>query len=185
MRRLKDWRQRVSEHLRAAQGWLSKAEQSFEEKKTIRGELNLMLAEAELRRAQERKQAGKNRIRYALYRHGGAFLCAVFFIGIGTLCWQAMTPEEVPVTTSPTQVMTVVQETEETIDKNIVTKSSIIEVETPSMSNVNKMEEKMATPIVQTHSITHDNTQSASRVSISEEEMAGIMQAAGRSLRGQ
>lgn len=144
-----------------------------------------MLAEAELRRAQERKQAGKNRICYALYRHGGAFLCAAFFIGIGTLCWQAITPEDMPVTTSPTQVMTVVQETEETIDKNIVTKSSTIEVETPSVSNVDKMEEKMATPIVQTHSIAHDNTQSASRVSISDEEMAGIMQAAGRSLRGQ
>lgn len=185
MRRLKDWRQRVSEHLRAAQGWLSKAEQSFEEKKTIRGELNLMLAEAELRRAQERKQAGKNRIRYELYRHGGAFLCAVFFIGIGTLCWQAMAPEKMPVMTSPTQVMTVVQETEETIDKNIVTNSSAIEVETSSVSNVDRIEEKMATPIVQTQSITHENPQSASRVSISDEEMAGIMQAAGRSLRGQ
>ena len=48
---MSEWKSRVTTHLRSAQGWLSKAEQSFDEQKDIRGELNLMLAQAELKRA--------------------------------------------------------------------------------------------------------------------------------------
>ncbi|MGM9540390.1 hypothetical protein [Anaerovibrio sp.] len=42
-------------HIAAAKGWLNQAEDSLEQENDIRGDLNLMLAQAELQRAQEKK----------------------------------------------------------------------------------------------------------------------------------
>ena len=45
----------VRNHIAAAKGWLSQAEESLEQENDIRGDLNLMLAQAELRSAQEKQ----------------------------------------------------------------------------------------------------------------------------------
>ena len=45
----------VRNHIAAAKGWLNQAEDSLEQENDIRGDLNLMLAQAELQRAQEKK----------------------------------------------------------------------------------------------------------------------------------
>lgn len=45
----------VRNHIAAAKGWLNQAEDSLEQANDIRGDLNLMLAQAELQRAQEKK----------------------------------------------------------------------------------------------------------------------------------
>ena len=42
----------VRNHIAAAKGWLNQAEDSLEQENDIRGDLNLMLAQAELQRAQ-------------------------------------------------------------------------------------------------------------------------------------
>ena len=44
----------VRNHIAAAKGWLNQAEDSLEQENDIRGDLNLMLAQAELQRAQEK-----------------------------------------------------------------------------------------------------------------------------------
>ena len=50
-------------HVRSAKKWLEKAEQSFDNQSTVKGELNLMLAEAEMKNL--RKQCGNHsRLRY-------------------------------------------------------------------------------------------------------------------------
>ena len=43
------------QHIRAARDWLGRAESSMDKKNDVRGDLNLMLAQAELQRARETK----------------------------------------------------------------------------------------------------------------------------------
>ncbi len=45
----------VRNHIAAAKGWLTQAEESLEQENDIRGDLKLMLAQAELRSAQEKQ----------------------------------------------------------------------------------------------------------------------------------
>ena len=45
----------VRNHIAAAKGWLSQAEKSLDQENDIRGDLNLMLAQAELQSAQEKQ----------------------------------------------------------------------------------------------------------------------------------
>ncbi len=44
----------MRKHISAAKGWLSQAEDSIEQENELRGDLSLMLAQAELQRAQEK-----------------------------------------------------------------------------------------------------------------------------------
>lgn len=53
-----DKHKNVRNHIAAAKGWLNQAEDSLEQANDIRGDLNLMLAQAELQRAQEKKAQG-------------------------------------------------------------------------------------------------------------------------------
>ncbi len=53
----------VRKHIAAAKGWLSKADDSLEQENDIQGDLKLMLAHAELQRAQE-KNAQKLCVRW-------------------------------------------------------------------------------------------------------------------------
>lgn len=53
---MSDKRQAVRNHITAAKTWLSQAENSIDKENDIRSDLNLMLAQAELQRAQETKQ---------------------------------------------------------------------------------------------------------------------------------
>lgn len=46
-------RERLCAHIRAAQDWLGRAESSLERENDVKGDLSLMLAEAELQRARE------------------------------------------------------------------------------------------------------------------------------------
>lgn len=180
MIRLNDWRLRALEHLRAAQGWLKKAERSFDEKKTIRGELNLMLAEAELRKVQERRTS-QNRIRCALYRHGSAFVCAVLLVGVGMAFYTATAQDAVveTVESSPPAIIAEPIPTEVTMPSAEEEKAGV-----PPMAK--ETQELASVPIGETHSIVYNEIQEPnSRISISQEEMHGLMQAAGRSLRGQ
>lgn len=55
----------VRNHIAAAKGWLNQAEDSLEQANDIRGDLNLMLAQAELQRAQEKKSR-KGWLRWAI-----------------------------------------------------------------------------------------------------------------------
>ena len=48
-------RQEVRHHISAAKDWLNQAEDSINLENDVRGDLNLMLAQAELKRAQETK----------------------------------------------------------------------------------------------------------------------------------
>jgi len=52
---MSDQKKGMKKHVIAAKEWLGKAEQSFDQENEIKGDLNMMLAQAELQRAQETK----------------------------------------------------------------------------------------------------------------------------------
>ena len=163
---------RVTTHLRSAQDWLSKAERSFDEQKDIRGELNLMLAQAELKRAQEEKRSVKRRLRYVCYRQGGALICALLLFGLGSLIWMGHATEKAD------KAVTHVQTTQ------TVAPPSISE---PHASLSTNAADKPLMPVKAKASYEeYDKAHRSSAATIlSKEEKENLMKAAGRSLRGQ
>ncbi|MEG6585089.1 hypothetical protein [Dendrosporobacter sp. 1207_IL3150] len=79
-----DFKQHMSRHLQSAKQWLTRAEESFDKQSDIRGELDLMLAQAELQHAKEAKRAGEWRYKYFVMRHGFAFGLAML-VAVGGL----------------------------------------------------------------------------------------------------
>ena len=79
----------TSKHLKAAREWLTQAEDSFSRDRDVRGELDLFLAQAEMRHAQETNRSRQWRYRYPLLKQGLAF-CLAFAVvsaGIGGAYW--------------------------------------------------------------------------------------------------
>lgn len=72
---------KIRQHITAAKGWLSRAEDSLEQENAIQGDLKLMLAQAELKRAQE-KNDKKLCVRWFKRLAPGALACALALGGI-------------------------------------------------------------------------------------------------------
>lgn len=70
---MSDGKSRFRKHVRAAREWLGRAENSLDQQDDIRGDLNLMLAQAELQRAQETKRLTRKEI---WFRRSVPFLAA-------------------------------------------------------------------------------------------------------------
>lgn len=67
---------KIRQHITAAKGWLSQAEDSLAQENDIQGDLKLMLAQAELRRAQE-KNDKKLCVRWFKKLAPGIFACGL------------------------------------------------------------------------------------------------------------
>ena len=102
-------RNRLKRHIAAAKEWLGRAEKSLEQDNAIKGDLHLMLAQAELQRAKETK-SGSRRFRW----HGCEFVplaVAVLLVwaGLGLLDFRTVDrpaslqtmAEELPRTAAP------------------------------------------------------------------------------------
>lgn len=72
---------KIRQHITAAKGWLSRAEDSLEQENAIQGDLKLMLAQAELKRAQE-KNDKKLCVRWFKRLAPGVLACALALGGI-------------------------------------------------------------------------------------------------------
>lgn len=72
---------KIRQHITAAKGWLSRAEDSLEQENAIQGDLKLMLAQAELKRARE-KNDKKLCVRWFKRLAPGALACALALGGI-------------------------------------------------------------------------------------------------------
>lgn len=72
----------MSRHLRSARQWLTKAEESFNNDRQVSGELNLLLAQAELEHVKEVNR-GQRMKKYSLLLHGTALTVAVCFAIVG------------------------------------------------------------------------------------------------------
>ncbi len=74
--------------VKSARMWLEKAEQSFGNQAELKGELNLMLAQAEMQKLKEQRNTADHRFR----RHGAAILAA--FCIVGVFGWHWLQPAE-------------------------------------------------------------------------------------------
>lgn len=86
--------------VRAVRSWLEKAEASFDEESDIKGELNLMLAEAEMKNLRKHHPVSRNWLR------AGAMVTSFFLALGGWYAFRLTGPEE-----RPPAVEAVVQET--------------------------------------------------------------------------
>ena len=79
----------MNRHLRSARQWLTKAEEAFDQDHDVRGELDLLLAQAELQHVKEKKATRRWAFTYPLLRHGLAIVAAVFVAaaGLGGAYW--------------------------------------------------------------------------------------------------
>lgn len=80
---------KYKEHVRAAREWLGRAEDSLEQEDHIRGDLDVMLAQAELQRAQEMEEGlAQRRWLRRLLPAGAAAVVAAFVWGV----WVSVPP---------------------------------------------------------------------------------------------
>ncbi|MDU4960922.1 MAG: hypothetical protein E6X17_09725 [Sporomusaceae bacterium] len=76
-----DQNEKKTKHLRSARQWLTRAEESFDKDRDIRGELNLFLAQAELQHAKEAGQKQGWIQKQPALRHALASVVALLLAG--------------------------------------------------------------------------------------------------------
>lgn len=70
-------------HLRSARKWLRRAEKAFDKKEDIRGELDFILAQAELQYVREKKKPAHWRDKSRFLTNAAAFALALFIAVLG------------------------------------------------------------------------------------------------------
>ena len=169
----------TSRHLKAARQWLSRAEDSFGQDQDVRGELDLLLAQAELRHAQETNRSRQWRYRYPLLKQGLAF-CLAFFVvsaGIGGAYWSL---QRQPQNLGPVQ----------SISQDIKTAPPLQRVEATASVQIQGSSLLTGQPIVKTAVKEEPLVSVAERKAdkefvVTPDQMQDLVRTAGKSLRGQ
>ena len=86
-------RSRLKRHVRAAREWLGHAEDSLDRREDVRGDLDLMLASAELARARETETPGGSVV---WARRLLPLAAAMILAGSGWLLWRGSEPQPPP-----------------------------------------------------------------------------------------
>ena len=171
----------IARNLESAKVWIDQAEQSFQKDSDVRGELNLLLAQAELQRVREVNSSRRWRWKFPLLRHGLALVLAMVAVAGGWYWWEGQTvqPQKVPV--ADQAAMPTPQPLPAVPSKEI----SPVPVQVVA---TDRMEQKETT----TKSIAAEPSQSEanvpnrdSEVRLAPDEMQKLIRAAGKSLRGQ
>ena len=179
--------QRVGQRVSSAKRWLAKAEEEFSRERPARGELNLMLAEAELKRLKESEPA----VRRSWLRHGAALAAAVIMTGVVSGAWwflrapvsqgaqtlpkpAVLTAEFAPPlaakTASIAEVLSVPQTTS-IVEKTVIPSDSLAKQEVV----VRRQPEKEPA----------SDRQPVANIGMNQDEMRQLVRKAGQTLRGQ
>jgi hypothetical protein len=78
-----DFKGNMFRHLRSAKVWLTRAEESFDKNSKIRGELDLLLAQAELQHARETGLSRHERYSMPFVRQATSFVLAAAIVAAG------------------------------------------------------------------------------------------------------
>ncbi len=179
-----DGRKRFKKHVTAAKEWLGRAEHSLDEKNDIKGDLNLMLAQAEMQRARETKYPKKNHT--WIMRLTPAVLAAVIVFGGMGLLKEQERPVVQPIKT--------IAEQEASSPENAVpvTVKETTAVKTQQIAQsaereVQPIEEKTVQQTVPAavHDQKIETETLIQKVDIPPENMQKLMRAAGKTLRAQ
>lgn len=164
--------------IKSAKQWLTRAEAHFDQNAATRGELDLLLAEAELRSTRENLQSQPGRLKLNVVQQGIAFgLAAVLVaVGVGAAWWS----QPARVESTPPQTVAVTAPFAEPIrpDQALNISAGI-------------MQKTETSPSVAVDSTIHgQEVKSVDKLTsreptVSQDEMKRLIRAAGQSLRGQ
>lgn len=175
-----------AEHVRSAKKWLEKAEQSFDSQSDIRGELNLMLAEAEMKNLRKNHGAG--------LRSKGKFAVMAGLLVVSAGAWFALThsreapvmppapPERVAAETAPVPKSTGPQQGEEaagSVQADLVSSggSEWTDLSISSSEGAGQAQDEAPAPSVQ-------QSAPAAQPVLTETQIQQAVRAARHSLRG-
>jgi len=185
MARLK---QHMYQHLGSAKEWLTKAEEAFDKQHNIRGELDLMLAQAELQHVKETNRSGQWRYKYVIFRHGLALTLAVFMaVAVGGVYWwttRSVLAVPVPLNTQanvPVEVSPKVEGTIPAQTNSVTIRAEDIPVE--QVQVIKGRQTQSASPAPQVTQSKQSSDQAPAV--LSDDEVQKLVRAAGKSLRGQ
>ena len=182
-----DDRSRLRLHVRAAREWLGRADESLGRADDVRGDLNLMLAQAELARAKETERPAASVV---WARRLAPLFVAVLIAGGGYSMWHMGTqaePSPLPLEQrtaqsaaalpEPVALQPIVpQETGKTLPPEI-TEPPVREEETPEIVPMGETE----TP--ETAGAAETPQESVQQARLPSEDMQRLMNSAGQSLR--
>ena len=180
-----DFKHQMYRHLHSARQWLTRAEEAFDKDSDIQGELNLFLAQAEIKHLQEVKQSPRQR--YFLLRHGTVLLLAMFITatGMGGYLWMSHRQATKPAPFSAQEV---------NIPNKPYTGGQVASPVPPKETAVvnNTAPEKVqagksaAAKEIPTNSVRQEEQMhQTDKVSVSPDEKQKLIREAGKSLRGQ
>ena len=177
---MSDRRKSFKQHVKAAKDWLGEAETSLDKENDLRGDLHLMLAQAELQRAQETKRLTA---RQRWIRRLVPVLCAVFIIGAVWQVFWMLYPK--PMEAEPPVVL------EKTAKTPIVRE---IPIEKPKQEENHEPavhEAEVAVPVTESVveeiplSVEESTPKHETAGAVPSRDMQKLMNAAGQSLRAQ
>lgn len=185
-------RHSTKRRLRSARQWLVRAEQSFEKKRDIRGELDLLLAKAELQHVQESNQSKRWNYKTALLRHGLALGLAVFIAaaGVGGAAYWTMQEREkatsIPLASQKNSTVSANMEATFSIQPHQTEVKSVpLPGAVPIQTEVQVPTAPVATPLTREHDSMVRPAPTVKQAQISQAEMQRLVREAGKSLRGE
>lgn len=190
-----DFKKHMVERLQSARHWLLRAEESFDKERDIRGELDLLLAQAELQHVKEEHRSRQWRYKYPLLRHGLA-ICLALTAGVigtgGVYWWQHQAAQSIPVPAVIHQEAGRTELTAQSGNSRAAThlQTNIAEEPAPSEISSRTAEEPAKTqqiipPVAKSHTEARPAAPEKQEQTISPDEMQKLVRVAGKSLRGQ
>ncbi len=183
------FKKNIYQHLSSAKKWLTKAEEAFDKERDVRGELNLMLAQAELQHVKEVSRSKHWRHKYAALRHGVALACAALMaVGLGGVYWWTSKPNSVvPVPLVKMVTIPVESKIQSSSNGGQISPVTIKQEEKTVVLNEVIPPVKNETAAVPSVISQKKKSESSQQVepAISPDEMQKLVRAAGKTLRGQ
>jgi hypothetical protein len=179
-----DFKRHMFRHLRSAKVWLTRAEESFDNNSKIRGELNLILAQAELQHAKEASLFRQERYRSPLLRQAAPFvLAAAIVAAVFGAYWglserHAVVP--IPLAAQEAKVTPVILKTSDFPAPHRAEEPP--PAKTKATSNTPR---ETITPAAPRQESTARVQPAEKENLLSPDEMKNVIRAAGKSLRGQ
>lgn len=182
-----DFKRHMYRHLRSARQWLARAEESFDQDQDIRGELNLILAQAELQHVREAQRPDNWRYKFRRLLSGGAIALAMLLAtaGFGGAYWWTQSRQEaVPIPLRPAESYSVSENNKGT---GGMTQPLPVEQQKPPATTVAQQPTPATQPLAATtRGVSRSQpTDKEKEKIISPDEMQQLIRAAGKSLRGQ
>ncbi|TCL32955.1 hypothetical protein EV210_11930 [Anaerospora hongkongensis] len=186
-----DSKNHISRHLQSAKAWLDRAEDSFDKDSDVRGELNLLLAQAELQRVREVNRSGRWRWKYPVLKQGLAVSLAVLLAAGGFYWWdkQSVSVEPVPMAAGE-RIVTIEKPTALEAGRALSPATAIPLVPVTAApakpgQETEAAERSRTSVTVTTNRPVSTPPSQTKEVRLAPDEMQQLIRAAGKSLRGQ